>query len=81
MFSHDAEYLRAAARQLRTLARGRFDWRGEVARTQVADLRNEQARRQMLVIARGYDRLAERAENRTVRRCLLFLTDRLSAHS
>jgi hypothetical protein len=65
MFSHDAEYLRAAAHQLRTLATGRFDWRDGSAQTQVADKRNEQARRQMLVIARGYDRLAERAENPT----------------
>jgi hypothetical protein len=65
MFSHDAEYLRAAAHQLRALATGQFDWRDEAARTRVADMRNEQARRQMLEIAQGYDRLAERAENRT----------------
>jgi hypothetical protein len=71
MFSHDAEYLRAAARQLRTLATGRFDWRDDAARTQVADMRNEQARRQMLVIAQGYDRLAERVENLTQSRSTL----------
>jgi len=65
MFSHDAEYLRAAAQQLRTLAASRFDWRDKAARAQGADLRNEQARSQMLVIAQGYDRLAERVENRT----------------
>jgi hypothetical protein len=60
MFCQDVEYLRAAARQLRSLAAGRFEWRD-----QVGNIRNEQARRQMLVIAQGYDRLAESAENRT----------------
>jgi hypothetical protein len=65
MFSHDAEYLRAAARQLRRLAAGRFDWRHESAPAQAADKRNEQARQQMLEIAQGYDRLAESAENQT----------------
>jgi predicted secreted protein len=74
MFSHDAEYLRAAAHQLRTLATGRFDWRDEAARIQVADKRNEQARRQMLVIAQGYDRLAERADNRTESSSPLFVS-------
>jgi len=65
MFSQDAEYLRAAARQLRTLAKGRFDWRDDSVRTHAASMRNDQARRQMLVIAQGYDRLAEIAEDRT----------------
>jgi hypothetical protein len=73
MFSHDAEYLRAAAHQLRMLATSRFDWRDEAGRTQVAHVRNEQARRQMLVIAQGYDRLAERAENRTESSSPLFV--------
>ena len=65
MFSHDAEYLRAAARQLRMLAASRFHWHDESVRTQVANMRNDQARKQMLVIAQGYDRLAEIAEDRT----------------
>lgn len=65
MFCQDVEYLRAAARQLRSLAAGRFEWRDQAGRTQVANMRNEQARSQMLVIAQGYDRLADSAENRT----------------
>jgi hypothetical protein len=38
--------------------------RAEEARVQAADMRDPQARRQMLVIADGYDHLAQRAEER-----------------
>jgi hypothetical protein len=63
MFSHDANFLRATARQLRMLAAGYFDWRDRAAGAQPANPHDEEARKQMLVIAQGYDRLAERAEN------------------
>jgi len=38
--------------------------RAEEARIQAGDMRNHDARRQMLQIAEGYDRLAQRAEER-----------------
>jgi hypothetical protein len=63
MFSHDANFLRATARQLRMLAASCFDWRDRAAGVRAASPHDEEARKQMLVIAQGYDRLAERAEN------------------
>jgi len=38
--------------------------RAEEARVQAADMRGEDARQQMLKIAEGYDKLAQRAEER-----------------
>jgi hypothetical protein len=74
MFSRDANFLRATARQLRMLAAGCFDWRDRAAGVSAAGLRDEEARKQMLVIAQGYDRLADRAENEA-KRSPLFSND------
>jgi len=64
MFSSDAACPRPAARRLRAFAAGRFDRRvrGAGARTETADTRDEEARKQTLAIARGFDRLAARAD-------------------
>jgi hypothetical protein len=42
--------------------------RAEAARVQAVDMYDEGARRKMLAIAAGYDRLAERAEQRATKR-------------
>ena len=75
MFPHDADYLRATARKLRTLAAGCFDWRDKAASAQAVSTHDEEARKQMLVIAQGYDRLAESAENCTKQSSTLFSKD------
>jgi hypothetical protein len=67
MFYDDAHYLRATARRLRAIAVGSFDWphsEAQEVRDQAADVYDSEARKQMLAIAEGYDRLAERAEER-----------------
>jgi hypothetical protein len=64
VFADDADYLRATARRLRALAAGGFDWRDNHIEVEpaAADTHIEEARKQMLAIAQGYDCLAERAE-------------------
>jgi hypothetical protein len=66
MFPDDADSLRATARRLRAIAAGYFDWRdqGTGTETQTVDMHEIEARKQMLAIAQGFDRLAERAEQR-----------------
>jgi hypothetical protein len=66
MFSDDADSLRATARRLRAIAAGCFDWRdrGTGTATQTVDMYEGEARKQMLAIAQGFDRLAERIEQR-----------------
>jgi hypothetical protein len=67
MFPDDADSLRATARRLRAIAAGCFDWRhqGTETETQIVDMHEREARKQMLAIAQGFDRLAERIEQRT----------------
>jgi hypothetical protein len=67
MFYDDAHYLRTTARRLRAIAMGSFDWphcEALEVRDHAADMYDNEARKQILVIAEGYDRLAERAEER-----------------
>jgi hypothetical protein len=67
MFYDDAHYLRATARRLRAIAMGSFDWplwEAPEVWDQAADVYDNEARKQILVIAEGYDRLADRAEER-----------------
>ena len=64
---YKAHYFRATARRLRAIAAGSFDWphsEAEEVWDQAADLYDNEARKQMLVIAEAYERLAERAEER-----------------
>jgi hypothetical protein len=66
MFPDDADSLRATARRLRAIAAGCFDWRdqGTETETQIVDMHEREARKQMLAIAQGFDRLAERVGQR-----------------
>jgi hypothetical protein len=66
MFPDDADSLRATARRLRAIAAGCFDWRdqGTGTQTQTMDMHELEARKQMLAIAQGFDRLADRVEQR-----------------
>jgi hypothetical protein len=66
MFSK-AHYFRATARRLRAIAAGSFDWphwEAEEVWDHAAEMYDNEARKQMLVIAEAYERLAERAAER-----------------
>jgi hypothetical protein len=67
MFYDKGHYFRATARRLRAIAAGSFDWphwEDQEVCDHAADINDNEARKQILVIAEDYERLAELAEER-----------------
>jgi hypothetical protein len=64
VFADDTNYLRATARRIRAIAASGFEWLDKYKQSEhpAADTHVEEARKQMLAIALGYDRLAKRTE-------------------